>query len=83
MRISVVRSEVQRHLEQRPFRPFALVLENGDRAVVEHPENIAFDPTAKGIGEFYFISGKLRIFSTFETVTSVALLDIGGEAEAA
>lgn len=79
MRTLANRGEVQRLLNQRPFRPFALLMENGDRVIIEHPENIAFDPTTTGVGEFYVISGKLRLFSTFEAVTSVSLLDAGGE----
>lgn len=46
-----------------------LSLENGDRVAVEHPEDIAFDPTDNGEGpqsqEFYVISRKVRLFSTF------------------
>lgn len=80
-RVEVVRSEVQRLLHAVPFRPFALTLENGDRVIIEHPENIAFDPaTAEGTGgseEFYVIANKLRLFSTFGAVTSVALVDRG------
>lgn len=78
----LVRPEVQRLLRQAPFRPFALFLENGDRIVIEHPENIAFDPTGEGSGDtsdFYVMSGKLRLFSTFEAVTSVALVDRDGQ----
>jgi len=78
-RVEATRSEVQRLLRAAPFRPFALILENGDRVVIGHPENIAFDPVLtedeKGWDEFYAISGKLRWFSTFHAVTSVALLD--------
>ena len=80
----LARSEVQRLVRSTPFRPFALNLENGDRVLVEHPENIAFDPGSNGSGgseEFYVISGKLRLFSTFAAVASVALLDQGGVAE--
>jgi hypothetical protein len=83
MRTALIRSEVQRLLNQRPFRPFALLLENGDRVIIEHPENIAFDPVAEGVGDFYVISGRLRLFSTFEAVTSVTLVDVGGEAATA
>jgi hypothetical protein len=79
MRTALVRPEVQRLLGQRPFRPFALLMENGDRVVIEHPENIAFDPTAQGPADFYVISGRLRLFGTFEAVTGVTLLDAGGE----
>jgi hypothetical protein len=84
MRTEVVRAEVQRLIRQVPFRPFALTLENGQRIIIEHPENIAFDPTtngsAKGSSDFYVISGNLRLFSAFDAVSSAAILD-SGEAE--
>lgn len=82
MRTALVRPEVQRLLTARPFRPFALLMENGDRVIIEHPENIAFDPVGPGPSDFYVISGRLRMFSTFEAVTSVSLIDEGGEAAA-
>jgi hypothetical protein len=44
-RVEVIRSEVQRLLRAVPFHRFALNMENGDRVVIEHPENIAFDPS--------------------------------------
>jgi hypothetical protein len=81
MRTAVVRAEVQRLLRQVPFQPFALSMENGDRIVIEHPENIAFDPAADDAGgstDFYVISGRLRVYSTFEAVTNVALVDAEG-----
>jgi hypothetical protein len=79
-RIDVIRTEVQRLLKSAPFRPFALTLENGDRIIIEHPENIAFDPANNGSPdseEFYVISSQLRLFSTFDAVASVALVDRG------
>jgi hypothetical protein len=81
MRTEAILTEVRRLLRQAPFRPFALNMENGDRIVIEHPENIAFDPGANGSSgsaDFYVISRSLRIFGTFEAVTSVALLDVEG-----
>jgi len=83
MQTALIRPEVQRLLGVRPFRPFALIMENGDRVIIEHPENIAFDPVAAGTSDFYVISGRLRMFSTFEAVTSVSLLDEDGEIPAA
>lgn len=77
-RVDAIRSEVQRLLQNTPFRPFELTLENGDHAIIEHPENIAFDPGAygsPGSEEFYVISSRLRLFSTFCAVSSVALVD--------
>jgi hypothetical protein len=79
MRTAVVRSEIQRLLRQAAFQPFILNLENGDRITIEHPENLAFDPGTNGPDsgskDFYVISGRLRVYSTFEAVTHVALAD--------
>jgi len=79
MRTKSIKSEVHRLVQAKPFRPFVLALENGQAVLVEHPENIAFDPTANGddshASEFYVLSQKLRVFSTFNAVTSVSLAD--------
>lgn len=80
-RVEVVRAEIQRLHHAVPFRPFALAMENGERVIIEHPENIAFDPApsegAGGSEDFYVISQRLRLFSTFAAVTNVILLDRG------
>ena len=79
-RVEAIRTEVQRLLRSAPFRPFAITLENGDRVIIEHPENIAFNPGNNGSAgseEFYVISSQLRLFSTFSAVSSVALVDRG------
>lgn len=58
-----------------------MILESGDRVVIEHPENIAFDPDPRGSGdEFYVITGRVRLFSTFGAVASIALADREGAA---
>ena len=79
MRTDVVRGEVQRLLRQVPFEPFVLMLENDQQVSVEHPENIAFDPAADGSSngspDFYVIGGGLHIYSTFEAITSVGVID--------
>jgi hypothetical protein len=76
-----IRTEIQRLLRAVPFRPFALNLENGDRVIIEHPENIAFDPPShEGVGgseDFYVLSSRLRLYTTFGAVTSVVLVDRG------
>jgi hypothetical protein len=75
MRAVAVRAEVERLLHQVPYRPFLLALENGERVVIEHPENIAFDPGPTGSPNFYVLSGRLRLYSTFEGVSNVAMLE--------
>jgi hypothetical protein len=77
-RTDSIRAEVQRLIRQVPFRRFVLSLENGERALIEHPENIAFEPAPDSSDEFYVISGKLRLFSTFGAVTGVILADRDG-----
>lgn len=80
MRTDIIKSEVRRLLRQAPFQPFAFHLENGDQIVIEHPENIAFDPSDGGATvspEFHVVSSSLRYVSTFEAVTSVAMIDTG------
>jgi hypothetical protein len=83
MRTAVVRFGIRRLLRQAPFQPFVLDLENGDRIAIEHPEDIAFDPGSdgpdSGSKDFYVISGRLRVSSTFEAVTRVALADTEGQ----
>lgn len=63
-----------------PFRKFLPSLESGERALIEHPENIAFDPEPGGSEEFYVISGKLRLFGRFSAVSAIVLADRDGAA---
>ena len=78
-RIDSIRSEIMKRMRATPFRPFALTMESGDRVMIGHPENIAFDPgSPAGVGgsdEFYVISGGVRLFSHFGAVSSVAIVD--------
>ncbi len=74
MQAELLRSELQRLLRQVPFRSFVLTLVGGERAVIEHPENVAFDPRPGSSTDFYVLSGNLRLFSTFDKVSSVAML---------
>ncbi len=81
-RNEAIRAEIQRPIRSAPFRRFLLILESGDRVVIEHPENIAFDPEGKepGSDEFYVITGRVRMFSTFGAVWSITLVDREGAA---
>jgi len=65
-------------LRQVPFRPFVLTMVGGEQAVIEHPENVAFDPRPGSSSDFYVLSGSIRLFSTFESVSSVAMLSGSG-----
>ena len=79
-RVDSIRAELQRLVRSVPFQKFVLSLENGERAVIEHPENIAFDPETNGSEDFYVISGRVRLFSTLGAVSGVYLADRGGAA---
>jgi len=75
-----IRNEVHRLMRAVPFQPFMLVLENGDQVVIEHPENIAFEagtPERPGSPDFYVLSNKQHIYSTFAAVTNVNAVDRG------
>lgn len=81
-RADTIRAEVQRLIRAVPFRRFVIILESGDRVLIEHPENIAFDPDAREpeSDEFYVITGRVRLFSMFGAVASIALADREGAA---
>jgi hypothetical protein len=74
MRGDTIRSDVIRMVRQAPYRPFVLSMENGGRVTVGHPENIAFNPQGES-WDFYVISGRVRLFGTFDAVSSVATAD--------
>src|SRR5205085_8705473 len=67
-RADAIRQEVYRLIRSVPFQPFMLVFENGDQVVIEHRENIAFDAGTEGrsgSADFYILSNKQRVYSTF------------------
>lgn len=79
-RDQIIRAAIQQLVRAKPFCPFALGLENGDRVIVEHPENIAFEPDDKGHAgseHFCVIANKLRVFSPFNAVASVTQIQRG------
>ena len=47
MRSKTMRNELIRMLRQQPYQPVEINIENGDRLVVEHPENIRVQPRPK------------------------------------
>lgn len=83
MNVEVIRAELQRLLRQTPFRLFAITFMGGEQAIIEHSENVAFDPRAGSSSDFYVLTGSLRLFSTFEAVPSISILSGGGTAPGA
>lgn len=80
MRTEVRRSQILRLLERRPFMPFELNIENGDRIVVEHPENLAMSPE-KAVEQFanrvHVIGGDVLIYTTLDAISTVAEINEG------
>jgi len=81
MRTEVMRTEIMRLLERRPFLPFEINIENGDRVVVEHPENLAMgagNNEGKFSSRVHVLGSSDVIFcTTFEAISSVAEIDRG------
>ena len=78
MKVELIRSELQQMLRQSPYRAFAITFVGGERAMIEHRENVAFDPRPGASTDFYVLTGSLRLFSTFEAVSTLAMLSGGG-----
>jgi hypothetical protein len=75
MNIEHNRAEIIHLVRARPFQNFILQMVGGERIMIEHPENIAFDPTPGGNSKFYVIGGQIRYFGNFEAISSIATLD--------
>lgn len=69
-------AQIVKLINQRPFRPFVISLENGDRVTVEHPVTVAYDPTGAST-QFSVLTGGVMVASYFGSITSIALQDTG------
>ena len=76
-RANATRDDLTRVVRARPFDPFALTLENGERVIVQHSENIAFDPEPDGSVRFRVIATKLVTDGTLDAISSISTLDRG------
>jgi len=56
-----VRSEIVRLLKAAPFRPFLIIRDSGQRIVVRHSENVAFDPAVKTVNRCVLSDGILHV----------------------
>jgi len=82
VRSETIRNELIRMLRQQPYQPVEINIENGDRLVVEHPENISFNPDPKNpkhpnANRFHVVNGDILYVSTFDAVSSVVEIDAG------
>lgn len=71
------RSTLKYLRQQQPFEPFLICLENGDRYLIEHPENVAFDPSENGRTRFSVVTSDLFCYSNFESVSFLVHRDTG------
>jgi hypothetical protein len=69
-----VRVALLQLLRQRPFEAFVVTYVGGERAIIEHSENVAIDPTEDGSSKFYVISGGVTMYSTLDKVSSLSVL---------
>ena len=72
-----MRSRIISLIEARPFRPFVVTLESGERIVIRHPENVAYDPQSKESHYFVAIADGALHTVPWEKLTSVAQADTG------
>ena len=80
MRTEVMRSEILRLLERRPFMPFEINVEIGDRIVVEHPENLAMSPvnaSEQFANRVHVIGGEVLLCTTLDAISTVAEINQG------
>ena len=61
MNVELIRSELQRLVNQTPFRRFAINFVGGEQAIIEHSENVAFDPRPGSSSEFYVLTGSFAV----------------------
>ncbi|HVS70170.1 MAG TPA: hypothetical protein VHQ47_02830 [Phycisphaerae bacterium] len=72
-----IRARLSQLVNAVPFRRFVLILESGDRLLIEHPENIAFDPTdgRKAQDDLLILTRRTVVISTIDAVTGIAFDD--------
>lgn len=75
MRAESIRNDLILLMRARPYEKFVLAFEDGDKIIVEHPENVAFDPVPGSSHRVHIIgSGALR-YTTLDAITMVLTLD--------
>ena len=81
LRTDSVRSQLLGMIRAAPFHKFVINMEKGDRVLIEHPENIAFDPRTNSRNSYFsVVTGKVQLLSNFNAVTSIVHADRNGAA---
>lgn len=68
--------EVVQLLKAAPFRPFLVVMDRGQRVVIRHPENVAYDPERETANCYALADGVIHILP-WKKIAHVALADAG------
>lgn len=79
-RVETMRNEILCLCEKRPFSPFEIKIENGDRVVIEHPENILLGPrdsSSSFTNRLHAVHGEVLLCTTLDAVTSVMEINRG------
>lgn len=71
-----MQSEIVRLLKAVPFRPFVIIIDSGERVVIRHLENIAYDPERQTTNCYALSDGIMHILP-WEKIAHVALADKG------
>ena len=71
-----MQAEIVRLLKATPFRPFVIIMDSGERVVIRHLENIAYDPEREAANCYALSDGIMHILP-WEKVAHVALADKG------
>lgn len=67
-------------IRSSPFRRLIISLENGERVLIEHPENVAFDPEPSGTEDVAIVSRQFRLYTALSAITGIYTADTGGAA---
>jgi hypothetical protein len=68
--------EIVRVLKAVPFHPFVIIMDSGERVVIRHLENIAYDPERETANCYALSDGIMHILP-WEKIAHVALADTG------
>ena len=66
------RKHLRDAVARRPFRPFWIRLESGDRLDIKHPELVAFDPEDDGSVSLNVIARSQNGLTTLDAVTGIS-----------
>ena len=81
------REYLRKAVGERPFKPFWIRLESGDRLDVKHPENVGFDPENNGSVTLNVVTRNQIGWTTLDAVTGISTAEnvesVAGESNSA